>query len=76
MKFIVSLVPSSVVWMNGMNSVSAKFCSSLAVFGLVAVSARVQKRSRAFPGLAGLAWIISKMADFWFSKSASSVLNS
>ena len=64
-KFMVSLVPRSVVWMNGMSLVSAKICSSLAVFGLVAVSARVQKRSRAFPGLAGSAWMILERADFW-----------
>ena len=55
---VVALVPISVVLMYGANSVSANSRSALVVSGLVAMSARLKKRSRAPVGLQSLLWMI------------------
>ena len=53
-----ALVPISVVLMYGANSVSVNSRSSLVVFGLVAMSARLKKRLRTPVGSQSLFWMI------------------
>ena len=57
-RFVVALVPISVVLIYGINLVSANSRSALVVSGLVAMSARLKKRSRAPVGSQPVSWMI------------------